>query len=264
MEAPGWRRGRLRDREEGGRWGRWSSRPPVEPAHPSTHHTFLVLPLSAATPVCVVPGTQLAAHDRRPGNSRPISRRMRVILARAHLQPAGALQPSAAKPFRSNITFWTLGLSSLALRVQSWPASVTAAHLPIRTHCPTECLVAFDKGLVLAPSSRSTTVYAGMVLHKHTPRWLLCPSRGQSHLRGRISTCQLQRRARPLSRLGAPEPSFPRLTFKTSGSASWDVISEMEGRLPWIDRKRGRSDGSRALIWFPSIAPQNGLVCRPR
>lgn len=117
MEALGWRRGRLRDREEGGRWGRWSSRPPVEPAHPSTHHTFLVPPLSAATPVCVVPGTQLAAHDRRPGNSRPISRRMRVILARAHLQPAGALQPSAAKPFQSNITFWTLGLSSLALRV---------------------------------------------------------------------------------------------------------------------------------------------------
>lgn len=33
MEALGWRRGRLRDREEGGRWGRWSSRPPVEPAH---------------------------------------------------------------------------------------------------------------------------------------------------------------------------------------------------------------------------------------
>lgn len=125
MEALGWRRGRLRDREEGGTWGRWSSRPPVEPAHPPTHHTFLVLPLSAATPVCVVHGTQLAVHDRRPGNSRPISRRMRVILARAHLQPAGALQPSAAKPFQSISP-------SGRLVCRAWPSS--PGRLPIQTY----------------------------------------------------------------------------------------------------------------------------------
>lgn len=177
---------------------------------------------------------QAHACDSRPGASAACRR----------------LATLGGKAISINITFWTLGLSSLAL--QSWPAAnsdiLTAR--PSASWLLTKALSwhqAVGQLLCMALHKHTHT-------HTHTPRWLVVRQSRSVTLAG----------PNLLPRLGSPEPSLPRLTFKPPGAASWDVISEMEGRLPWKDRKRGRSDGSRALIWFPSIAPQNVLVRRPR
>lgn len=102
---------------KGRRWRRWGSRTPVGPAHPSTHHTLLGMrcatPAGSYPRLCPLPspiGCPRSTSWKQPANQRAGG----CDSCLAHLQPAGALQPSAASHF--NITFCMLAC-------RAWPST---------------------------------------------------------------------------------------------------------------------------------------------
>lgn len=161
----------------------------------STHHTFppsrpRSSRMRCATPVGSYPRLCRPRHPigcpRSTSWKQPSNQQARACDSRpAHLQPAGALQPSAAKPVRINITFWTLGLSELGPQLnwwaaaggpscQPWPASVTAAR------------VSASWLLTKALSWHKQSVDQLWRCTTTQPVGSSCPSRGQSQLAGQL------------------------------------------------------------------------------
>lgn len=234
----------------------------------STHHTFppsrpRSSRMRCATPVGSYPRLCRPRHPigcpRSTSWKQPSNQQARACDSRpAHLQPAGAFATLGGKASPNQYHLLD------AWSVRAWPSTQLVGRggrpfLPalagISDGCQSECLVAFDKGLVLAQAVGRST----MALHNHTTGWIVVPQSGSVTTCGAAPWASLHFLLSWVSTAEFSLSDIQSLRFCDLGRQ----ISDMEGRLPWTDRNRGRSGGCRALIWFPSLAP-HFLVCRPR